>query len=50
MISDPRYDFYKPQIDATGQLYFLKRPYKNQSYSGVHLKIFYTHLLKLFVL
>ena len=38
MISDPRYDFYKPQIDATGQLYFLKRPYKNQSYRGSSLK------------
>lgn len=38
IISDPRYDFYKPQIDATGQLYFLKRPYKNQSYSGSSLK------------
>ncbi|MDM1020482.1 hypothetical protein QSV37_09245 [Acinetobacter sp. VNK23] len=34
IISDSRYDFYKPKIDATGQLYFLKRPYKNQHYAG----------------
>jgi len=38
IIADPRYDYYKPQIDAAGQLYFLKRPYKNQNYSGNSLK------------
>lgn len=38
IISDSRYDFYKPKIDATGQLYFLKRPYKNQHYAGGSLK------------
>ncbi|WP_436898934.1 hypothetical protein [Acinetobacter gyllenbergii] len=38
IIADPRYDCYKPQMDAAGQLYFLKRPYKNQNYSGNSLK------------
>lgn len=38
IISDSRYDFYKPKIDARGQLYFLKRPYKNQHYAGGSLK------------
>ncbi|MCE1272144.1 MAG: hypothetical protein LWW88_11410, partial [Acinetobacter sp.] len=35
---DPKFDFYKPKIDAAGQLYFLKRPYKNQHHSGNSLK------------
>ena len=38
VMSDPRYDFYKPKVDAQGQLYFLKRPYKNQHFSGSSLK------------
>lgn len=38
LLSDPRYDFYKPQIDTAGQLYFLKRPYKNQYAGGNSLK------------
>ncbi len=38
IIADPRYDYYKPQIDAAGQLYYLKRPYKNKNYSGNSLK------------
>ena len=38
VISDPRYDFYKPTVDAAGQLYFLKRPYKNQHYTGNSFK------------
>ncbi|ENW06426.1 hypothetical protein [Acinetobacter beijerinckii] len=38
IISDPRYDFYKPKIDVAGQLYFLKRPYKNHQHSGNSLK------------
>ena len=38
IIADPKFDFYKPKIDAAGQLYFLKRPYKNQHHSGNSLK------------
>ncbi|ENX40706.1 hypothetical protein [Acinetobacter courvalinii] len=38
IIADPRYDCYKPKIDAKGQLHFLKRPYKNQHYRGNSLK------------
>lgn len=30
IISDPRYDYYKPRVNKSGQLYFLKRPYKSQ--------------------
>lgn len=36
--SDPRYDFYKPKVGKNGQLYYLKRPYQGQNYSGSSIK------------
>jgi len=39
LLSDQAYDFFKPFADHQGNLYFLKKPYKQQSYrSGSALK------------
>ena len=27
VISDPKFDFFKPKLDSSGNLYFIKRPY-----------------------
>ena len=27
VISDPKFDFFKPKVDSSGNLYFIKRPY-----------------------
>ena len=34
IVSDPKFDFFKPKMDSLGNLYFIKRPYIRDGYSN----------------
>ncbi|AYO55877.1 hypothetical protein [Acinetobacter wuhouensis] len=34
IVSDPKFDFFKPKMDGLGNLYFIKRPYMRDGYTN----------------